>query len=313
MKSLRIVFMGTPEFAVESLKQLTLSSHQVVGVVTVADKPAGRGQVLQSSAVKKFAVEHNIPVMQPIRLKDPEFLNELKSFDADLFVVVAFRMLPELVWNMPPLGTINLHGSLLPAYRGAAPINWAVINGEKVTGVTTFFLQQEIDTGNVILQTEIPIAEDDTAGKLHDRMMVIGAKTLVETVNLIAEGNAVEKPQSTLSTGNMEIPIAPKIFKDDCKIDRQKNLKQIDCFVRGLSPYPAAWTTLEGKTIRVYAGLQEKFAITGDKEWETDGKNYLKFRAVDGWYNITDLQLEGKKRMSVEEFLRGWRPGTLTA
>jgi len=307
MKSLRIVFMGTPEFAVESLKQLTQSEHKVVAVVTVADKPAGRGQVIQCSAIKKFADENNIPVLQPAKLKDNAFLDELKTINADLFVVVAFRMLPEVVWDMPPFGTINLHGSLLPAYRGAAPINWAVINGEKKTGVTTFFLQQEIDTGNVILQTEIPIGAEETAGELHDKMMVVGAETLVRTVNIIAQGNVEGKPQEMLLTGNIEIPLAPKIFKEDCKIDRSRDRYHVDCFVRGLSPYPAAWTVLDEKTIRVYKGIKEESLDVPDQDWKTDGKTYLKFSCIDGWYHVVDLQLEGKKRMTVEDFLRGWR------
>ncbi len=308
MKSLRIVFMGTPEFAVASLDALLNSEHQVVGVVTVADKPAGRGQQLSTSAVKDYAVRHQLRLMQPVKLKDEAFVEELKSLNADLFVVVAFRMLPELVWTMPPLGTINLHGSLLPKYRGAAPINWAVINGEMETGVTTFFLRHEIDTGSVIQQTVIPIYEEDNAGAVHDRMMIIGAQTLKETVDLIAQGKATPISQDDMIAAGSQVLHAPKIFKEDCKIDWSLSVNQIHNKVRGLSPYPAAWTVLGDKTAKIFSGKKiEESHSNPIGSLQSDGKKYLNIACSDGYYSITELQYEGKKRMGVEEFLRGWR------
>ena len=307
MKSLRIVFMGTPEFAATSLQALCESRHEVVGVVTVADKPAGRGLQIQSSPVKTFAAEHNIPVLQPLRLKDPVFLEELKGFHADLFVVVAFRMLPEVVWNMPPLGSINLHGSLLPKYRGAAPINRAIMNGETETGVTIFFLQHEIDTGKVVSREKMAIGSDTTAGELHDEMMHVGAKALVKAIDAIADGKAEAVEQSELMSGEEEVPNAPKIFKEDCKIDWSQSVEAVHNHVRGLSPYPAAWTELEGKTIKVFRGKPIPGKIQRE-QIETDGKTYLSFRCVDGAYSVLTMQPEGKKRMEIEEFLRGWRP-----
>jgi methionyl-tRNA formyltransferase len=308
MKSLRIVFMGTPEFAVASLDALVNSEHQVVGVVTVADKPAGRGQQLSTSAVKDYAVRHQLRLMQPVKLKDEAFVEELKSLNADLFVVVAFRMLPELVWTMPPLGTINLHGSLLPKYRGAAPINWAVINGEMETGVTTFFLRHEIDTGSVIQQTVIPIYEEDNAGAVHDRMMIIGAQTLKETVDLIAQGKATPISQDDMIAAGSQVLHAPKIFKEDCKIDWSLSVNQIHNKVRGLSPYPAAWTVLGDKTAKIFSGKKiEESHSNPVGSLQSDGKKYLNIACSDGYYSITELQYEGKKRMGVEEFLRGWR------
>ncbi|MFN6378765.1 MAG: methionyl-tRNA formyltransferase [Flavobacteriales bacterium] len=308
MKSLRIVFMGTPEFAVASLDALVNSEHQVVGVVTVADKPAGRGQQLSTSAVKDYAVRHELRLMQPVKLKDEAFVEELKSLNADLFVVVAFRMLPELVWTMPPLGTINLHGSLLPKYRGAAPINWAVINGEMETGVTTFFLRHEIDTGSVIQQTAIPIYEEDNAGAVHDRMMIIGAQTLKETVDLIAQGKATPISQDDMIAAGSQVLHAPKIFKEDCKIDWSLSVNQIHNKVRGLSPYPAAWTVLGDKTAKIFSGKKiEESHSNPVGSLQSDGKKYLNIACSDGYYSITELQYEGKKRMGVEEFLRGWR------
>lgn len=309
MKSLRIVFMGTPEFAVESLRALVGSRHTVVAVVTVADKPAGRGQSVQSSPVKKFAAEHGITVLQPLKLKDPDFLHQLKLLNADLFVVVAFRMLPVEVWNMPPLGTINLHGSLLPQYRGAAPINRAIMNGENKTGVTTFFLQQEIDTGNIIMQTEIPISPDETAGELHDRMMITGAETLAKTVDLIADGKADAIPQDGFLKEHTSLKQAPKIFKEDCRINFDQSLEDVHNFIRGLSPYPAAWTMLENKTLKIFRGHKEVQKVDSTELWKTDGKTYLKFRCNNGWYHCSEVQLEGKKRMEITEFLRGWRAG----
>lgn len=307
-RSLRIVFMGTPEFAVASLDALVQSRHQVVGVVTVADKPAGRGRQVQMSAVKNYAVEHQLPVAQPEKLRDPDFLNQLASWNADLFVVVAFRMLPEVVWSMPPLGTINLHGSLLPKYRGAAPINWAVINGEKETGVTTFFLQHEIDTGKVIKRATLPIGPDETAGELHDSMMALGALTLKETVDLIADGRAEAVAQEMLQNNGEEVCHAPKIFKEDCKIDWSKTGTEIHNFIRGLSPYPAAWTMLGDKSLKIFSGNFIPGNPQTQGEFSTDQKSILKFACADGWYAIKELQFEGKKRMGVEEFLRGWRP-----
>ena len=307
MKSLRIVFMGTPEFAATSLDALCKSGHQLVGVVTVADKPAGRGLQLQSSPVKTLALQHSIPVLQPLKLKDPVFLDELKALQADLFVVVAFRMLPEVVWNMPPLGSINLHGSLLPKYRGAAPINRAIMNGETETGVTIFFLQHEIDTGKVIARERMPIGPDTTAGELHDEMMYIGAKALVSAIGTIADGTAQAVEQNELMQASEEVPAAPKIFKEDCRIDWSQNVMQVHNHVRGLSPFPAAWTEFEGKNFKVFRGRP----IPAKHQWEqveTDGKTYLNFQCADGVYSAQTIQPEGKKRMEVEEFLRGWRP-----
>jgi len=306
MKSLRIVFMGTPEFAVASLRALHESVHEVVAVVTVADKPAGRGLQMQPSAVKQYAVEHDIPVLQPLKLKDPEFIETLRALHADLFVIVAFRMLPEVVWSMPPMGSINLHGSLLPRYRGAAPINRAIMNGDKETGVTTFFLQHEIDTGRVIRREKIGIGPDMNTGQLHDIMMEVGAKTLLETVNSIADGSATAIEQEQLEGASEEIPSAPKIFKDDCRIDWSMTAQEVHNRVRGLSPYPAAWTTMHGKTLKVYEGkILPGHKVSGD--FESDGKSYLYFPCADGAYSLLLLQMEGKKRMSVEEFLRGFR------
>lgn len=306
MKSLRIVFMGTPEFAVASLRALHESVHEVVGVVTVADKPAGRGLQMQPSAVKQFAVDHSIPVLQPLKLKDADFIDALGALQADLFVIVAFRMLPEVVWSMPPRGSINLHGSLLPRYRGAAPINRAIMNGDVETGVTTFFLQHEIDTGRVIRREKIAIGADMNAGQLHDIMMEVGAKTLLETVNAIADGSATAVEQELLQPAGEDIPAAPKIFKEDCRIDWNQSVQHVHNHVRGLSPYPAAWTLLQGKTLKVYEGqMLPGKSVSG--EFETDGKSNLYFPCVDGAYSILSLQMEGKKRMSVEEFLRGFR------
>lgn len=306
MKKLRIVFMGTPEFAVASLDALYNSEHEVAAVVTVADKPAGRGKQIMMSDVKKYALEKNLPILQPEKLRSEEFINELRSYNADLFVIVAFRMLPEIVWSMPPLGSVNLHGALLPAYRGAAPINWAVINGEKQTGVTIFFLQHEIDTGKVIRRETIAIGENETAGELHDKMMTIGAKALVSALNEIAEGSNTVTSQEELVANGETIKSAPKIFKEHGKIDFTKTVDEVHNFVRGLSPYPAAWTMLGDKTLKVFMGEKE-YASTSNEPFITDGKSYLKMKCADGYYSLKELQLEGKKRMDVEEFLRGWR------
>jgi methionyl-tRNA formyltransferase len=301
---MKIVFMGTPDFAVASLNALFEAGYDIAGVVTAADKPAGRGQKLQESAVKKYAVEKGLKVLQPLKLKDPEFIEELRSLKADLQVVVAFRMLPEIVWDMPPKGTINLHASLLPNYRGAAPINHAIINGETESGVTTFFLKHEIDTGDVIFSEKVAIAEDDSAGDLHDHLMEAGAGLLLKTVNAIAEDNYKEQPQ--LSSD--ELKHAPKIFKEFCKIDWNQPVKTIYNLIRGLSPYPTAFTELNDKTIKIFkARYEEATPEIAPGEHVTDGKTFLKFAAKDGFISLLDLQYEGKKRMTVDEFLRGMR------
>lgn len=301
---MKIVFMGTPDFAVASLDALVQAKFDVVAVVTAPDKPAGRGQKINESAVKKYAVEKSIPVLQPEKLKNPEFLAALKSYQADLQVVVAFRMLPEVVWNMPPKGTINLHGSLLPQYRGAAPINHAIINGEKESGVTTFFLTHEIDTGDIILSDRTPIGDDETAGELHDKLMVIGANLLVKTVTAISNGDFTEQPQPQSN----ELKHAPKIFKEDCKIDWNNSSAMIHNLIRGLSPYPTAFTLLNDKTLKIFkAEPEEKEPGIAAGGFLTDGKTYLKFATKDGFIRLLDIQFEGKKRMLIEDFLRGMR------
>ncbi|HWB62779.1 MAG TPA: methionyl-tRNA formyltransferase [Chitinophagales bacterium] len=304
MKPLKIVFMGTPEFAVPMLDALLGSTHTVVGVVTAPDKPGGRGMQLMQSEVKKRALEKGLHILQPEKLRNENFLTELKSLNADLFVVVAFRMLPEVVWNMPPLGTINLHASLLPQYRGAAPINWAIINGETETGVTTFFIQHEIDTGKIIYSAKTPIRPDETVGELYQELMQLGARVLRQTIDAIAEGNYPQTPQDHIT----DIKHAPKIFKDDCKIDWSKSVDGVYNFIRGLSPYPAAFTQLNGKTLKVFKA--EKHITDAPKPagtFETDGTTYLRFYAANGYLSLTDLQLEGKKRMGIAEFLRGYK------
>lgn len=308
-EEIKIVFMGTPEFAVASLDALVKAGFNVVGVITAPDKPAGRGMKLQESAVKKYAVENGLHVLQPEKLKNPQFLDELKALNADLQVVVAFRMLPEVVWNMPPMGTVNVHGSLLPQYRGAAPINWAIINGEKETGVTTFKLKHEIDTGNILLQARIPIGENETAGELHDRMKEVGASLLVETVKGLADGTLVETPQqSFLDSVLFTIKHAPKIFTETCRIDWNKPVGEVHNLIRGLSHYPGAFTSLNGKMLKIYRSLKEerKPAIAAG-EFETDKKTFLTFACMDGYIQVKELQLEGKKKMGIEEFLRGYR------
>ncbi|WP_316757292.1 methionyl-tRNA formyltransferase [Pedobacter aquatilis] len=301
---MKIVFMGTPDFAVASLDALVKANFNVVAVITAPDKPAGRGQKINESAVKRYAVEKGIPVLQPEKLKNPEFLEELKSYEADLQVVVAFRMLPEVVWNMPSKGTINLHGSLLPQYRGAAPINHAIINGEKESGVTTFFLTHTIDTGDIILSDKTPIADDETAGELHDKLMVIGANLLVKTVTAIAEGNFTEQPQPQSDV----LKHAPKIFKDDCKINWNNPSQLIYNLIRGLSPYPTAFTLLNDKTLKIFkAELENKEPGIAVGGFLSDGKTYLKFATKDGFIKLLDIQYEGKKRMLIQDFLRGMR------
>jgi methionyl-tRNA formyltransferase len=302
---MRIVFMGTPEFAVASLEALIEAGSNIVGVITAPDKPAGRGQKIAESAVKQYAVANGLKVLQPEKLKNPEFLAELKALNADLQVVVAFRMLPEVVWNMPAKGTINLHASLLPQYRGAAPINWAIINGEKESGVTTFFLKQEIDTGDILFVEKITIDENTTAGEYHDRLMIKGAGLLVKTVKAIESGRYTEQPQEQLSEGQ-ELKHAPKIFKDDCRIDWSQPVEKIYNLIRGLSPYPASFTELNGKTFKIYKASKEtKEPETEPGSFVTDNKAFLKFACTDGYIEVLDVQLEGKKRMGIEEFLRG--------
>lgn len=310
---LRLIFMGTPDFAVASLKALVDGGYNVVAVITAPDKPAGRGNKMTEPEVKKYAVENNLKVLQPEKLKNPEFLAELKNLNADLQVVVAFRMLPEVVWNMPPLGTFNLHGSLLPQYRGAAPLNWAVINGETKTGVTTFLLDHEIDTGKIVFKKETPIGENETVGEVHDRLMEIGAKLVVETVDAIAEGNIQLISQAEL-INEVSIKHAPKIFKEDCKIGWNNDSETIRNLIRGLSPYPAAWTNLvhqktgyEIQTKLFFAQKTDSGIHAEPGTIETDGKRFLNVACGNGWLQIADLQIAGKKRMKTDEFLRGFQ------
>lgn len=301
---LRILFLGTPDFAVASLDILNKNNFDIIAVVTAPDKPSGRGLNMHESAIKKYAIETGLKVLQPEKLKNPEFIQQIKELKADLQVVVAFRMLPEIVWNMPPLGTINLHASLLPQYRGAAPINWAIINGEKETGVTTFKLQHEIDTGNIINQKKVIIEEDETAGKLHDKLMQTGAQLILKTVQSIANNDYKLLPQSEVHI----IKTAPKIFKEDCRINWNKNVDQIYNLIRGLSPYPAAWTSLNGKQLKIFMSkIDNTQSIPSSGIAETDHKSYFRIACNNGWLYITDMQLEGKKRMRIEEFLRGSR------
>jgi methionyl-tRNA formyltransferase len=327
---MRIIFMGTPEFAVPSLEILLENGYEVVAVVTAPDKPGGR-QGIQQSAVKQFAEARGLKILQPEKLKNPAFLEDLRALKADLQIVVAFRMLPEAVWAMPPLGTMNLHGSLLPKYRGAAPINWAIINGETETGVTTFLLKHEIDTGDLLFQEKVPIGPDETAGELHDRMMQIGAKLILKSVQAIERGDAKPMPQADMAATH-----APKIFVETCKINFEQPSTQVHNFVRGLSPYPGAWTTLEGKTLKVLRTTLDLGPWTRDvgqgtleagKDMEkeaaiaqcpisnvqrpapgtfvSDGKNYLNITTLDGFISVLELQMEGKRRMSVKDFLNG--------
>lgn len=306
MPRLRIIFMGTPEFAVPSLNKLYEAGYDIVAVVTAPDKPAGRGMRLTQSAVKKYALEKNLKILQPEKLKNPSFIEELQSLKADVQVVVAFRMLPEVIWNMPPLGTINLHASLLPQYRGAAPINWAIINGEKQTGVTTFKLQHEIDTGNILLQEKINIADDETAGSLHDKMMIAGAELLLKTINQLEAGTLQEIAQSNVSVS--PLLHAPKIFTETCEINWNNEVNEIYDLIRGLSPYPAAFTFLQGKKLKIFSAEKELSNEANEPgEIFTDHKSFLKFAAKDGFISLKEIQLEGKKRMNITDFLRGWR------
>lgn len=320
LNALRIVFMGTPDFAVASLDALVKAGCNIIGVITAPDKPAGRGLQLQQSPVKKYAVDNRLKVLQPEKLKNPDFISELKALNADLQIVVAFRMLPEIVWNMPPMGTINVHGSLLPQYRGAAPINWAVINGEKETGVTTFKLKHEIDTGNILLQESMPIGEDETAGEVHDRMKVIGAQLLVKTVKEIEEGTLAEKPQTSPVTSENQKPHslfsahssplkhAPKIHTETCIIHWDRPAETVHNLIRGLSPYPGAFTTLNEKMLKVFRSKKEiTYPKSTEGDYETDGRTFLKFACTDGYIHLLEVQLEGKKRMSIADFLKGYR------
>ena len=304
--------MGTPDFAVESLRQLVEGGYNVVGVITMPDKPAGRGHKIQYSPVKQYALEKQLPLLQPERLKDEEFLDALRAWKADLQIVVAFRMLPEVVWNMPRLGTFNLHASLLPQYRGAAPINWAVINGDTETGITTFFLKHEIDTGEVIQQVAVPIADTDNVEVVHDKLMMLGGKLVVETVEAILNDTVKTIPQEEMAVVG-ELRPAPKIFKDTCRINWNQPVKKVYDFIRGLSPYPAAWSeliTAEGETVVLKVFESEKVYEPHQLEVGTvltDGKKYLKVAVPDGFVSLLSLQLPGKKRLKTDELLRGYR------
>ena len=307
--------MGTPEFAVPSLQRIVDADYNVVAVITAPDKPAGRGMQLTESAVKKYALSKNLKILQPKKLKNPDFINKLKELNADLQVVVAFRMLPEVVWNMPPMGTINLHGSLLPQYRGAAPINWAIINGEKETGVTTFKLQQEIDTGNILLQKKIEISETETAGQLHDEMMEAGADLLLQTINELVKHSIKEVEQQNWKNSKpgeqnitSQLRHAPKIFTETCEINWEKSIDEIYNLIRGLSPYPTAFTFLNDKKLKIFSAEKEiGIAKENPGTFITDNKTFLKFVANNGYISLKELQLEGKKKMKVQDFLRGWR------
>lgn len=310
-KELRIIYMGTPEFAVAPLEALLNSGCNIVGVITAPDKPSGRGLQLSESAVKQFAKEKGLKILQPEKLKSPEFIEELKALNADLQIVVAFRMLPEVVWNMPPMGTFNLHASLLPQYRGAAPINWAIINGEKKTGVTTFFLQHEIDTGNIIYQEEVTIGEDENVGSLYNRLMQVGAELVVKTVKAIAEGKAPSIPQASIAKDNLKE--APKIYKETCHINWNKTAEEIHNLIRGLSPYPAAFFNLKAENkpdlnIKVYISLPEIVSHTfAPGTIISDNKKTLKIACSNGFVHILELQAAGKKRMNIADFLRGFK------
>lgn len=308
---LRIVYMGTPDFAVAPLKKLIEGNYNIVGVVTNPDKPAGRGQKIKESPVKIFAQKNNLPILQPQKFKDESFIQKLKNLNADLQIVVAFKMLPQIVWAMPPKGTFNLHASLLPQYRGAAPINHAIINGEEKTGVTTFFLTHEIDTGNIILQKEVPIYENDTAENLHDRLMETGANLVVQTVDTILSDNYKLINQNERSTDHQTLKTAPKLFKNDCKINWNDSVNNIYNFIRGLSPYPAAWTEIQnkGQSIRLKIYESQKELTTHHYppgKMITDTKTFLKVACSDGLINILQIQQSGKKRLTIDKFLRGF-------
>jgi methionyl-tRNA formyltransferase len=305
-EQLRIIFFGTPDFAVASLDALVTAGANIIAVVTAPDKPAGRGMQLQASAIKQYAIAKGLPVLQPEKMKSPSFLEELKDLNADLQVVVAFRMMPEVVWNMPPMCTINVHGSLLPQYRGAAPINWAIINGETGTGVTTFKLKHEIDTGDILLQQKVPILPEDNAGTLHNKLMKAGADLLVTTVKGIADGTLREISQRDVAVN--ELKHAPKLFNEHLLINWDKPVSEIHNFIRGLSPYPAAYTLLNGKQLKIYTShFQQDTLSVASGTHDTDHATFLRFAGADGWLYVDELQLEGKKRMNVVDFLRGFR------
>lgn len=312
-QSIRIVYMGTPDFAVESLRALVEGGYNVVAVVTMPDKPAGRGHQLQFSAVKQYAISVGLPVLQPERLKAEEFLSELRSYNADLQIVVAFRMLPEVVWDMPRLGTFNLHASLLPQYRGAAPINWAVMNGDTETGITTFFLKHEIDTGDIIQQVKVPIADTDNVEIVYDKLMMLGGDLVLETVDKILDGTVSVIPQEEIIPSETELRPAPKIFKETCRINWNTGVKKVYDFVRGLSPYPAAWTEIclpdESHQVLKIFETQKEFTnhTLAIGTMDTDGKTYLRIAVEDGLVNLLSIQVAGKKRMPVSDFLRGYR------
>lgn len=310
-EDLRIVFMGTPDFAVETLQILVENKYNVVGVVTSPDKPAGRGYQFQHSAIKKYAISKGLHLLQPEKLKDATFLDQLKDLKADVQVVVAFRMLPEVVWSMPAKGTFNVHASLLPQFRGAAPINWAVINGESRTGVTTFFLSHEIDTGDIIFQESIPIEPNDNAGTIHDKLMTLGAQLALKTVQSIQENTIKPKAQSAFYTKPEELKPAPKLFKNNTKIDWSNDGLYIHNFVRGLAPYPAAWTELNANgTLQTFKIYETKFIPSAHNssvgQIDTDNKTYLRVAVRDGWIEILDIQMSGKKRMKTKDFLNGF-------
>jgi len=304
-KGLRIIYMGTPEFAVPALEKLVENSWNVVGVITASDKPQGRGQKLVGSPVKEAAEKLGLHILQPTNLKSPEFQQELRELKADLQIVVAFRMLPEAVWNMPPLGTFNLHASLLPNYRGAAPINWAIINGETETGVTTFFLKHEIDTGSIIFQEKVQILADDDLGSVYEKLMTIGAELVVKTVEAISTNEVNPSVQDE----SRALHHAPKIFKETGKIDWTNSAESIHNLIRGLSPYPAAWTEFQGKTCKIFkSGFSDRnMSEKQPGEWQSDGKTFLKFQTGSGTLEVLELQLEGKKRMPIQDLLRGMK------
>ena len=311
-EDLKIVFLGTPDFAVESLRRIHEGGYNIVGVITMPDKPAGRGHKLLHSPVKQYAVANNLPLLQPVNLKDPQFVEELRSLGANLFVVIAFRMLPEVVWSMPELGTFNLHASLLPKYRGAAPINWAVMNGDKETGVTTFFLKHEIDTGDIIQQEKIEIAETDNVGVVHDRLMTLGAGMVVETVDAIIAGTVKPIPQEDLLNKDEEPTPAPKIFKETCEIDFKRTAREVYNHIRGLSPYPAAWTTIKDANgaefaLKIYETELPSEIVVGEPGAVVATKDTLTFACADGSIEVKSIQLAGKKRMTTAEFLRGFK------
>ncbi|QIK61047.1 methionyl-tRNA formyltransferase [Dysgonomonas sp. HDW5A] len=312
-RDLRIVFMGTPDFAVASLRILVENDYNVVGVITMPDKPSGRGHKIQYSAVKQYALEQNLQILQPEKLKNESFIEELKALKADLQIVVAFRMLPEVIWDMPRLGTFNLHASLLPQYRGAAPINWAIINGEKETGATTFFLTHEIDTGKIIAQERIPIGESDNVGKIHDELMNMGARLVQKTVDLLLDDKVDAIPQEQFIQNETELKAAPKIFKETCRIDWNQSVERIYNHIRGLSPYPVAWTELHSpdqepvaaKLYSVNKILTETQLPAGSIS--TDNKTYLHIACTNGFIEVNEIQLPGKKAMRIDELLRGYK------